>query len=420
LQLNVDISVRKHLVIAGTGRSGTSFLVRYLSALGLDTHLSRSEAWNENAQAGLEDFVLHGSDQPYVVKSPWLYEHIDQILARDDIKLDGVIIPVRDLVEASVSRVAVEMQNAYGMLPALADEVKMWETFARTPGGVVFSLNPLDQARILALGFHNLVHALTLAEIPVHLIAFPKMIYDFEYLFRTLRAVIPTDVSEDRARDVFSRLADRSKVRVSRPVPAEKAKISVAAKYPSNSSIELAALKREVKRLRSLSMSKSIIVRLASEQYLRACELLPGKDIVQRFKPVARLDKVTVKFVTFGRSPTRYIIDWQILAYSEGSDPVELGTGQLDAGDLQDWEFVDLPFAVPCETIPQEIELSLRTDTLRTPPAPVGIPFYQSRPNSAATPAMIGNEIEPTGAQIGLWLHYHSHWPAAEVSPSGD
>ena len=95
-------------MIAGTGRAGTSFLVRYLAELGLDTHLSRSENWNEVAQAGLEDHILHEKDLPYVVKSPWLYEYIDQVLARQDIVLDGVIIPMRDLVEAAVSRVTLE------------------------------------------------------------------------------------------------------------------------------------------------------------------------------------------------------------------------------------------------------------------------------------------------------------------------
>jgi len=49
-------SSRKHLLIAGTGRAGTSFMVRLLTDLGLDTHLSRfgDGGWDEMAQAGLE------------------------------------------------------------------------------------------------------------------------------------------------------------------------------------------------------------------------------------------------------------------------------------------------------------------------------------------------------------------------------
>lgn len=63
-----------HLLIAGTGRAGTSLLVRYLNALRLTTHITRSNRQThliEDANAGLEDLILHGGENlPYVVKSP--------------------------------------------------------------------------------------------------------------------------------------------------------------------------------------------------------------------------------------------------------------------------------------------------------------------------------------------------------------
>jgi len=37
-------TLQRHLVISGTGRAGTSFLVRWLTEMGLDTHLSRRGA----------------------------------------------------------------------------------------------------------------------------------------------------------------------------------------------------------------------------------------------------------------------------------------------------------------------------------------------------------------------------------------
>src|SRR5271170_1882476 len=71
----------RHLVIAGTGRAGTSFLVRYLTELGLDTTLARNgdrAGWDAEANAGLENMLISDADLPYVVKSPWICEYVDQ------------------------------------------------------------------------------------------------------------------------------------------------------------------------------------------------------------------------------------------------------------------------------------------------------------------------------------------------------
>ena len=83
---------RTHLFIAGTGRAGTSFLVRFLNEVGLDTTLGRlgeQAFWDENANAGLEDTPLSRDREklPYVIKSPWLYQCIDTLLATDRDKI---------------------------------------------------------------------------------------------------------------------------------------------------------------------------------------------------------------------------------------------------------------------------------------------------------------------------------------------
>jgi hypothetical protein len=76
---------RRHLLIAGTGRAGTSFLVRFLTELGLETHISRfgENPWDQTAQAGLEDLpVAAGLENlPHVFKTPWAYQFIEQMLA---------------------------------------------------------------------------------------------------------------------------------------------------------------------------------------------------------------------------------------------------------------------------------------------------------------------------------------------------
>ena len=149
-----------HLVIAGTGRAGTSFLVRYLTELGLDTTLARNgdrAGWDSEANAGLENQLIVGTDLPYVVKSPWIGEYVEQILNQKQWKIDAFVVPVRDLVEAATSRVVLEQRAIHQHNPWMAEELdRTWETYGHTAGGLVYSLNPLDQARLLAVQFHRL------------------------------------------------------------------------------------------------------------------------------------------------------------------------------------------------------------------------------------------------------------------------
>jgi hypothetical protein len=115
-----------HLLIAGTGRAGTSFLVRYLTELGLDTTLSRAgEAgvfWDSSANADLEEQITgSGEHLPYVVKSPWIGEQIEQILSDPRLSVDAILIPVRNLVEAATSRSILEMRGIHERAPWMAD-----------------------------------------------------------------------------------------------------------------------------------------------------------------------------------------------------------------------------------------------------------------------------------------------------------
>ena len=53
---------RSHIIITGTGRTGTTFLVQLLTNLGLETGFTRQNmALFENARAGLEHDVRNGN-----------------------------------------------------------------------------------------------------------------------------------------------------------------------------------------------------------------------------------------------------------------------------------------------------------------------------------------------------------------------
>ena len=238
--------MRRHMLIAGTGRAGTSFLVRYLSALGLETEIERSgEAqWDETANAGLETMPLltPGADLPYVIKTPWVAEFADHILKQEAVAIDALVIPVRDLTEAAASRIILERRAMHESAPWMADLDSTHETWGSTPGGVVYSLNPLDQARILAIDFHRLIQRFVDADTAIVFLAFPRLIHDSDYLYARLRPYLPATVTADQARAAHRALADPAKIRVEH----ERTSLSTSA----HDELDTIALRRELQRLR--------------------------------------------------------------------------------------------------------------------------------------------------------------------------
>jgi hypothetical protein len=247
----VEQPPRHHLLIAGTGRAGTSFLVRWLAAAGLRTHLSAHDTpmWDDAANAGLEDLPLATDWQtaPYVMKSPWLVEVIDEVLANPRIVLDGVIIPVRELTEAAASRVVQELQAAHRKNPWMTGLSRGFEQWGTTPGGVVYSLDPVDQARLLAVSFHRLVQRLVKADIPIVFLDFPRLALDAEYLFRKLRRFVPATNAQALA--AHAEIADPEKIRVDREFAALREGHASGAEYQALDSLNAVALGREVRRL---------------------------------------------------------------------------------------------------------------------------------------------------------------------------
>ncbi len=257
-------SPRRHLLIAGTGRAGTSFLVKYLTALGLDTSFGRygeaGAGWSSSANAGLEQMLLVQPDQdlPYVLKSPWAGEYIEEILGSKRFAIDALVVPIRDLVEAATSRAVAEYRSIHQTQPWVADKLdRTWEVAGVTPGGLVFSLNPLDQARLLAVSFHRLVHRAAEAQIPLVFPVFPRMVEDWEYLYHTLKPILPIDVSAQTAREAHATVASLAKVRIGDEVATQKG-LSAAdtaipqpqIRYPSPVEVDNIALRRELRSVR--------------------------------------------------------------------------------------------------------------------------------------------------------------------------
>ncbi|WP_175720811.1 hypothetical protein [Burkholderia anthina] len=270
--------MKHHLLIAGTGRAGTSFLVQYLTACGLDTHLTRNpeDRLDENANAGLEDFPTGDANLPYVIKSPWLYEFIDELLARDDIQVDAVIIPMRDIVEAATSRVVNELRARLGH-EDIPGELTRWHTWGVVPGGTVYSLNPIDQARLLSMGFHQVIHACVKKRVPLIFLEFPRFITDGEYLYEQLRPVL-AEIDSSAAIRAHAQTAQPDKVRIGGEL-ANSANIAKGDLFPDFDALDRIALHREITNAR-----RDRDIHRAEAEHLRSLiidvEQRPGGEIL--------------------------------------------------------------------------------------------------------------------------------------------
>lgn len=167
---------RHHTIISGTGRAGTTFLVQLLTELGLDTGFPNAHAQiYPNANAGME-LDIRDPNAPYIIKSPWLCDYLDEVLEGGEVVVDHAIIPMRDLYSAAQSRRNVTSQAD----PSLVN----------TPGGLWHTKEPGNQETILALQLYELAHTLAKHDVPLVLLLFPRFITDPDYLYQRIRFVL--------------------------------------------------------------------------------------------------------------------------------------------------------------------------------------------------------------------------------------
>lgn len=178
----------RKIIITGTGRAGTTFLVRLLTELGLDTGFTRDN-WREHVHAhcsaGMEK-DLNAPDAPRIVKDPDLCERLPGILAEGRIVVEHALVPVRDLASASASRVRIG---------------------AHAPGGIVGTEDARQQQAVLAARFHHLVETLVQHDIPHTFLSFPRFACDPAYCFERLQFLLPGVSFADFAA-VFARVSD--------------------------------------------------------------------------------------------------------------------------------------------------------------------------------------------------------------------
>lgn len=201
-----------HLIIAGTGRAGTTVLVELLAACGLDTG-SDQMRYFARSNAGLER-AFDPDTSPYVVKNPYLSDDLPRLLEEglDPSLIDAVIVPVRDLDDAANSRIAVFA--AHGL---------------RAPGGLWREQRPSRQRALLAESFYRLVTSASDHGIRVVTLSFPDFVDDPEYAWRSLDGVLP-GVDHATFLDVF-RATVRRELVTAPPRPGRAGLLALDARW---------------------------------------------------------------------------------------------------------------------------------------------------------------------------------------------
>ncbi len=183
------LMTRKHIIISGTGRAGTSFLVQLLTNLGLETgHTPNDVVLNEETRAGLEHDVRK-EGAPYIVKSPWFCDYAEEVLKRDDILIEHVFIPIRDLHAAAESRRYV-VKHTLAKFTTLQRLKYYLGKHPKIHGGLWHTKKPSKQEEVLLRQIYKLVLVLSKTAIPVTFLHYPTIVRDSFYLFRKLKQVL--------------------------------------------------------------------------------------------------------------------------------------------------------------------------------------------------------------------------------------
>ncbi len=171
------------ILITGTGRCGTTFLVRLFSYLNFDTGFDETnydDYIDEVANAGLEK---HHDENHYIIKNPVYLEIMEEILK--SVKIKNVILPIRKLEDSAKSR------TFYG----------------KNKGGLWQADNEQQQIDFYNKILSGYIYTMTKYDISTTFIDFDRMVTDKVYLYNKIKAILSEKQVEF---DQFSEMYDRA------------------------------------------------------------------------------------------------------------------------------------------------------------------------------------------------------------------
>ena len=171
------------IYITGTGRCGTTFLIKLFTFLNFDTGYNKDSYFQHilsNCNSGMEKDYY---SEYRIIKNPSIIDNISTIIQNPNIKIKSIIIPIRDYRSAAKSRVK-HNNLAGGLWNAIDEETQI--TFYH---------------KIIS----NYIYYMTKYDINTIFIDFDKMINDKLYLFNILKDILD---EKDIQFDYFSSVYD--------------------------------------------------------------------------------------------------------------------------------------------------------------------------------------------------------------------
>ncbi|RBP52959.1 hypothetical protein [Arenicella xantha] len=183
---------KNHVVVTGTGRAGTTFLIELFTHFGLDTGFTPDTLVDnsyQHANAGLEYQI--GSDFcPYIAKDPSFCDYAEEIFAREDLFIEHIFIPIRDINSVAASRRHNEKEHIKRM--SFKEKLCFITKPYLIPGGLLGTHSHTKgvQEAILIEKLFGLLLQVSQYHIPVTFIQFPYMMSHPEYLYQKLSPIV--------------------------------------------------------------------------------------------------------------------------------------------------------------------------------------------------------------------------------------
>lgn len=163
-----------YTIISGTGRAGTTLLMRILGRAGMNIGFDMNNLpIDQIAHAGLE---LDLRDKPDcdIVKSPHIASYIEEAFDDKEIAIDRAIICMRPLFDVAESRRKVQKLNS---------------TDAEVAGGLTYTSDPELQESVLAQMFFNLLFHLSKNEVPIIFLHYPRFALNSAYFLSMIAPI---------------------------------------------------------------------------------------------------------------------------------------------------------------------------------------------------------------------------------------